>query len=250
MAARGFLGAGDLYIQRYSGGTLLGNEGPFECRQFEITPNVELREMVSKGKTTYGQVVETAAIPQPFDLNVQLGEVNKAALALALFGTIDVLTQASGTVSNEAITGQHDEWVALSKARVSSVVVTNVAGTTTYVNGTDYIVNAEMGWIKVLATGAIADATTIHVDFSHAAITGSKISGGTQAQIRARFILDGKNFADDAPHKVTVYEAVIAADSAFDFLADDFNAINLPGRMKTPTGFTEPFLIELRNVAA
>lgn len=250
MAARGFLGAGDLYIDRYSGGSLTGVEGPFECRKFEIKPNVELKELTSKGKTTYGQVIETAAIPQPFDLTIDLGEVNKAGLALALFGTIEALTQSSGTVTNEAVTADHDKWITLSKVRVSSVVVTNTGGGTTYVNGTDYLANLEMGWVKVLSTGAITDNQALHIDFAYAAISGDKILGGTQAQIRARFYLDGKNFADDAPHKVTVYEAVIAADSAVDLLADDFNAISLPGRMKTPTGYTEPFLIELRNVAA
>lgn len=250
MAARGFLGSGDLYIALFVGGVLQQAQGPFECRKFELKPNVELKEMISKGRSTYGQVVETAAIPQPFDFSVELGEVNKAGLALALFGTIDVLTQSSGTVSNEAVTAKLDSWSPLLGARVSGVVVTNTAGSTTYVNGTDYIVNTEMGWVKPLVGGAITENQVLHVDYTRAAITGSKISGGTQAQIRARFTLDGKNFADDAPHKVTVYEAVIAADSAFDFLADDFNVISLPGRMKTPSGFIEPFLIELRNAAA
>lgn len=250
MAARGFLGSGDLYINRYVSNTLAGVEGPFECSRFELKPNVNLIEKTSKGKSTYGQVIETAAVPQPFDLTVDLGEVNKAALALALFGTLDALTQASGTVQNEAIaitTTNRDMWLPLSKARVSSVVVTNVAGTTTYSVGTDYLVNAEMGWIKVLSTGTIAASASIHVDFSHAAISGSTLRGATQSQIRAQFVLDGKNFADDAPHKVVVYEALIAADSAFDFLADDFATVSLPGRMKTPAGYNEPFIIELRN---
>lgn len=46
---------------------------------------------------------------------------------------------------------------------------------------------------------------------------------------------------------MTVHEVVVAADSAFDFLADDFNTVSLPGRMKTPVGFTEPFNVHLRN---
>lgn len=249
MAARGYLGAGDLYMDIIVGGSLTGMTGPFECRKFEIKPNVELKEMTSKGKTTYGQVVETVAIPKPFDLSIEMAEVNKNSMLLALLGTAGVINQASGSVANEAITADLDVWAPLSKARVSNVVVTNAAGTVTYVNGVDYIINAELGLIKPLTGGAIADAAALQVDFDHAAITGSTIRGGTQSQIRARFYLDGKNFADDAPTKVTVYEAVIAADSAFDFLADDFNTVALPGRMKTPTGFTEPFLVELRNAA-
>ena len=33
----------------------------------------------------------------------------------------------------------------------------------------------------------------------------------------------------------------------FDALADDFNTVSLPGRMKTPSGFTEPFTVHLRD---
>ena len=50
MAARGFLGSGDLYINRIVGGVKQGQEGPFECEQFEIKANSELRERVSKSR--------------------------------------------------------------------------------------------------------------------------------------------------------------------------------------------------------
>lgn len=249
MAARGFLGAGDLYIARMVNGVWGDYTGPFECEKFEIKPNVELREKVSKGRQTYGQVIETVAIPQPSDLTVDLGEVNRDGLTLALLGTTGSIAQTSGSVNNENAVAKLDAWVQLSKAAISAVVVTNSGGTTTYVNGQDYIINAQLGWLKALPGGAITDNQPLLVDFSHAAISGTEIRGSTQAQIRAKFKLDGKNFADDLPVIVTVHEAVIAADSAFDFLSDDFASISLPGRMKTPVGFNEPFTVHLRNAA-
>lgn len=247
MAARGFLGAGDLYLARLVGGVWEDYSGPYECEQFEIKPNVELKEKTSKGKTTYGQVIESVAVPQPADLTVALGEVNRESLAIALMGTTAALSQASGTITNEAAVAKLDKWVPLTKAALSSVVVTNTAGSTTYVAGVDYIVNADLGWFKALSGGAITEGQTVHVDAAHAAITGTEIKGATQAQLRVRFKLDGKNFADDLPCIVTVHEAVIAADAAFDFLGDDFGSVSLPGRMKTPAGFTEPFTVHLRN---
>lgn len=249
MSARGFLGAGDLYIARYENGSFLNYEGPFECGKFEIKPNVELKEKVSKGRSTYGQVIESVAIPRPADLTVDLTEVNKQALALALLGTMVSLTQTAGTVADEVVTSKFDYWVPLTKMRLTaaSVVVTNSAGSTTYTEGTDYLVNYTFGWVKVLSTGTIPDNTAIKVDFAHGVIGGTEIKGATQTQVRARFKLDGKNFADDLPCIVTVHEAVIAADSAFDFLGDDFATVSLPGRMKTPSGYTEPFTVHLRN---
>lgn len=248
MSARGFLGAGDLYIARQVGGVFLDYEGPFECDKFEIKPNVELKEKTSKGKSTYGQVVETVAIPQPAQLTVDLSEVNKTSLAIALLGTTASLAQSSGTLTDEAVVVVHDKWVPLSKANLTgSQTVTNEAGSTTYVDGEDYIINKTLGWIKALSTGAIADGATVEVDSTYAAISGTEIKGQTETQVRAKFKLDGKNFADDLPCIVTVHEAVIAADSAFDFLGNDFNVVSLPGRMKTPTGFTEPFTVHLRD---
>lgn len=249
MSARAFLGAGDLYIARYVNGAFENFKGPYECRKFEIKPNVELKEQTSKGRSTYGQVIESVAIPQPSELNVELGEVNKESLALALLGTVAALSQASGTMIEEPVTAQLDEWVPLLHANLnaSGITVTNTAGSTTYVEGTDYLLNRQLGWIKALTGGAIADGASIEVSGGYGAITGDEIRGSTQPQLRAKFKLDGKNFVDDAPCIVTVHEAVIAADAAFDFLADDFNVVTLPGRMKTPTGFNEPFTVHLRT---
>ena len=248
MSARGFLGAGDLYIARQVGGTYLDYEGPFEATKFEIKPNVEIKEQVSKGRDTYGQVIETVALPKPAQLTVDLAEVNKTSLALALLGTTSALAQSSGTLTGEAVVAAHNVWKPLTKAALSAPpVVKNSGDTVTYVAGVDYIANLQLGWIKVLSTGAIADGATIHVSGSYAAISGIAIAGQTQTQVRAKFKLDGKNFADDLPVIVTVHEAVIAADSAFDFLANDFNTVSLPGRMKTPSGYTEPFTVHLRD---
>ncbi len=247
MAARGFLGSGDLYINRIVAGVAQGWVGPYEASKFEIKPNVELKELTSRGKATYGQVIESVALAQPSDFTVELPEVNKDSLALALLGTNSGITQASGTVSDEVVLAKLGIWVPLSKAKISTVVVTNSAASTTYVNGTDYIYNAELGWLKALPGGAITADQSLKVDFAHAAITGTQIAGATNADVRAMFKLDGKNQADGLPCIVTVQEGVIAANSAFDFLSNDFNTVSLPGRMKTPTGFTEPFTVHLRD---
>ena len=82
MSARGFLGAGDLYISRQVGGSFLDYEGPFECTKFEIKPNVELKEQISKGRDTYGQVVETVALPKPAVLTVEGDDAVLVSLAV------------------------------------------------------------------------------------------------------------------------------------------------------------------------
>lgn len=251
MSARGFLGAGDLYIARYNPtlGAFEDFAGPYEATKFEIKPNADLKEMSSRGRTSYGQVIESVPLPKPSDFTVSLPEVNKESLALALFGTAATVNQGSGTVADEVVVAKHDKWVQLTKQNLATTgfVVTNSGATVTYVLGTDYEVNYRLGMLKVLSTGAIADAASLKVDFTHNAITGTAISGATQTQVRAKFKLDGVNFADQLPVIVDVYEGILTPDNAFDFLQNDFAEISLKGRLKTPAGKSEPFRVELRD---
>ena len=244
--ARGFLGAGDLYINRIVAGVEQGWEGPIECSRFEIKANAELKERTSKGRLSYGQIVASAAIPKPFDLNITINQADKTGMSIALLGTAAAVTQTAGNLVDEAVTLIKDKWIPLSKAAFSTVgfTVKNSAGTTTFVLGTDYIVNWQMGWVKALtATAAVA----CKVSGAYTAISGTEIKGATAASVRARFKLDGKNMADDTPAIVTVYEAVVASDAAIDFLSDDFLEVPLPGRMVTPAGYSEPFTVQLLN---
>lgn len=251
MAARGFLGAGDLYIARYVGGVVQAYQGPYECTKFEIKPNVELREMTSKGRNTYGQVIESVPIPQPADLTVDLPEVNRESLAIALMGTVAAVSQTGGTMTNQSVTVTAlDTWIPLPHASFTTLTATTGGGSpVALTEGEDFVTDKQLGWIKVLSTNnnSIEASDTIAVSGVYASTTGNEIKGATNAQLRARFKLVGKNFADDLPYQVTVHEAIIAADSAFDFLQDDFATISLPGRMKTPAGFTEPFTVVLQN---
>lgn len=315
MTARAFLGAGDLYLAPFVNGVATGWSGPYECNKFEIKPNVNLLEQTSKGRDTYGQVVETVALNQPADLTVELTEVNRETLAIALLGTTIALNQASGTLTDQAVVASTSKWVEVGKimltesgitvggAAVAASVTGAIAGTTltvtavgsgslsvgqsisgsgmtagtkvlkqltgtpggigtytvsisqtfasgaitgaasagTFVNGVDYVLNARQGWIKALAGGAIVEGQPLKVNGAYAAVTGSDIRGATQAQLRVKMRLDGKNQVDDSPVAVTVHEAVIAADAAFDFLGDGFGSVSMPGRMKTPAGLPAPF---------
>jgi hypothetical protein len=249
-AARGFIGSGDLYISRIVGGVEQGLKGPFETERFEIKANAELKERRSKGKGRYGQVVASAALPQPFDLNITLGEADANGLSIALLGTASAANQAAGgPTTNTAFTAALDIWVPLPFVRLTAGAqnITNTAGSTTYVEGTDYRLNRELGWFMALSTGAITASQALHGDFTYAAVTGTQILAATSPSVRAKFVLDGVNLADDSPSICTAYEAVVASDAAVDFLNAEFLTVPLPGRLVTPVGLTSPFKVELRN---
>lgn len=250
MSSRGFLGAGDLYARVYNPVTAAYDQwaGPFESSKFEIKPNSDLKEMVSRGRTTYGQVIESVPLPKPADLSVTFSEVNKDSIAMALFGTASTMNQGSGNILDEVVVASLGKWIKLAYGNLATtgLVVTNAGATVTYVLGTDYEINYRIGMIRAITGGAIADAASLKVDYTYNAISGTVVAGGTQTQVRAQFKLDGVNFADQLPVIVDVWEAVLTPDSAFDFLQNDFAEVALKGRLKTPAGKTEPFKVELR----
>lgn len=253
MAARGFLGAGDLYISRYNPTTGLFDDftGPFEATKFEVKPNVALKEMSSRGRASYGQVIESVALPQPAEFTLELPEVNKESLSIALLGTESAINQIAGTLTDAPVTvASKDTWLNIGKQNITAgLVVKDATGATTYVMGTDYVLNNRMGWIKILPGSAVVKDAVIEVTGAYGAVGGTLIRGATNSQIRAKFRLDGVNFADQLPVIVDVWEAIISADSAFDFLSNEFASISLPGRLKTPAGKTEPFQVQLLNAA-
>lgn len=252
-AARGFLGAGDLYISRYNPtlGAFEEFVGPVETTKFEIKPKVELKEMVSKGRSTYGQVVESVTIPQPFEFTVNFAEVSGDTLVSAFLGTKVALNVGAGTLTAVSVIITKGAWADIGAMNIATAgfLVKDTTGTTTYVLGTDYEVNYRLGRLMILPGSAIVDGASLKVTATFGAISGTVISGGTNPQLRVKFKFDGKNFADGLPCIVDVWEAVIAADSAFDFLAGDFAAVALPGRLKTPVGKSEPFTITLLDAA-
>ena len=103
-SARGFLGAGDVYVSRYNPATglFMDYEGPIECEKFAIKPNSDLKEQTSKGKSTYGQTIESVPLPKASELSIVFSEVNRATLESALFGTSVAVNQAAGTITSAA----------------------------------------------------------------------------------------------------------------------------------------------------
>lgn len=78
----------------------------------------------------------------------------------------------SGTVTDEAVTGDHGVWVALANKRLTpgTVVLTNSGATVTYTEGTDYVIDYANGQIMTLAAGATTDAQALLIDYGYTAI--------------------------------------------------------------------------------
>ena len=116
MAARSFLGAGDIYINRMVDGVKQGLVGPIYADSLSITPSVNTLQSTSKGRYDYGQVLESVNIAQPSEFSMALKEV-----------TGDILVMAAENGSNKAAvmpTGLLYEDVLIGNVGATGTVVT------------------------------------------------------------------------------------------------------------------------------
>ena len=111
--------------------------------------------------------------------------------------------------------------------------------------GTDYEVNYALGILIVKSGGAIVPAAGLNVSYSALAVSATRILGGRNPQVRCRARFVGKNMVDGSPLEADVHEAVLGASNAFDFLASDFVAIQLSGKIVTPPGKTEGYEVRV-----
>lgn len=250
MAARSFLGAGDVYINRMVDGVKQGIVGPIYADSLSITPSVETVESTSKGRHDYGQVLESVNIAQPSEFTMALKEVTGDILTMAFLGTSSAYSAASGTLTDfDVIIAKVGAWVPLGKKNLADMVTVETAATggTTLVEGEDYKLNRDLGWIMALPGGDIDDGDHVFVTGAYSAATGTLVKGSTRTEVRVEITFDGINQADGTQCTATIWEAVLAPDSEFDFLADQFGTVNLTGRLKTPVGKDAPYEVLIQD---
>jgi hypothetical protein len=99
-------------------------------------------------------------------------------------------TNYAQTVTDEVVVADHGAWVSLANQRLTpgTVVVTNSAGTTTYVEDTDYLVDYANGRIYALASGAITDGQSLKADYGWTAIRKGEMQGIERGKLTLSYI--------------------------------------------------------------
>lgn len=179
------LASGYAYFeQEDANGVLSGGERRIlEAGDMEITVEPTSLEYWS----TDGQIAErlanvTTRVARTGKLKT--GDMLLTNVAFFLNGTEATVTQVATPVVDEPRTGYKDRWMQLGASltnptgvrAVSSVVVTGVGGTPTYVLNTDYELDAAMGRIRPITAGAITDGLALLVDYTPAANSRTRIA--------------------------------------------------------------------------
>jgi hypothetical protein len=190
--SRYFSGQGKLRIGlRDATGQPLGLEFIGDVGAATLTPSVD-KETVTENVTGSSGIGAEFIKKVEYQFSMQMRSFKPEHAAIAMHASN--LPKASGTVTDEAKKGYHGKFTSLNHIKVSSVVVTNAAGTTTYTAGTDYILDADGGMLEILSDGTITDAQDLLIDYSYAAQHHVSAAPGNKYYYLS---FDGVNRADN-----------------------------------------------------
>lgn len=246
----GILLAGDVYFNRRNdAGVLQGSVYLFDAKKFGITQPVTAKTRESRGRNSYGQFKDAVYLGGGAQVSIEGDEVTSNVLAMAVMGDLISITQAAGTVTEAVVGLKQNAFIQLPHRNLieGSVVLTNSAGTTTYVNGTDYVYLPHLGWIMAKSTGAAAADNKL--SYGYGVSNGDRIRGGNSASVRGELVLDGINLANRRPLILTAWDANLAPAGEIDFASTEYIKAALQGLLNTPAGKTEPYQIDYLDVA-
>ncbi len=251
--AQGFIGAFDVLMAPIDASGVRGKlKDVGNCTKFAPKANATVKEQKSRKRASAGQVLESVALQEPGELSITLETINIDNLRYCVMGEDAAYSQGAATVTDEVTVAQLDGWVKLANEDISAVVLTNSAATVTYIQAgpgvpdPDYEVNPRLGMYRALSTGTITEAQSLKADYVAAAFTGTAIRGNVKPQLRVYVQLDGVNQVDGSLVFAEFYEAILTPAGEFDFMKDDWNTVELSGKLKTPVGKNEPFIIKQR----
>lgn len=244
----GLICAGNVFLDRLVDGERTGEHGPINATKFAVNPgSAEKIDRVSYMRDTYGQALDSVVFPGTPSLAIETDDAAAEVLQYALLGTLSDITATSGTVTAgtpDEVVAHLNRWCKLAHRGVSNVVVKDetVSPVETYVNNTDYTLDATSGMIKVLSTGNINDGNTLSVTYSYGALTSQQIIAATNTEIRAYVRLEGKNLANQKKVSIICHEAVLTPNGELDIAGKAFIKFGLSGTLVTPTGQSGPFI--------
>ncbi len=194
-------------------------------------PNSKLLTDKSKDESQRGMVTAAVSERDASDFGWTVKGFDRPKMAMQMMGTDTSFSQGSGTATDEPITiGGNGIYIKLAYQGITaaSVVVKNTAGTVTYVEGTDYTIDYNEGYIIKKGT-TITAAQELKVTYAYGAISGWDVAGETVAQITGRFIFMGINIAQKRRFRFEVPYLILTSDKPFDFLDDKLSEFTFKG---------------------
>lgn len=243
-----YIGSGKIRIREY--GSLAGLIEVGNCSKldFGVTEDEKsLKDFTQPGGGTYNSVSRISAVEISFTAH----DISPANLARALYGSTAAV--ATGAVVAEPHAAYKGAFVKTDFLPSAIGVVTNTAGTTTYVLDTDYTV--DVGGINILDAGAIPDsvagASNIKITYTKAAtdVVQALVASGKEYEI----VFIGLNEARSGKASVVdSFRVKLSAGKNISLIGDDYGALEFTGKSlkdatKTGGGVSQYFKAEIEK---
>lgn len=227
---RYFRGKGPLFLGKIAAdGTPQGLVFIGDISNATLTPQVERFE-VKENVTGQDHVGASGVKSVSYDFSATMRSIRKEALEAAIRGSVSA--EAASSVTDEEHTAHLGKFVDLDHVKVSSVVVTDAGGVTTYVADTDYKVHGDEGMIEILSGGAIADASLIEVDYDFA--DQQHVSADPKHEY-FYLAFAGMNTADNDKQTHAKIHKIQLDPSALNLITDEVDERTLAGKLVRDT---------------
>jgi len=245
------LGRGELYFNKFKPGTQVGIGERYFGNTPEFAQSVET-ENLDHYNSDRGVREKDASVPLQTDraATFTTDHISPENLALWFFGSTSVLSQTASTAEENTFEGvKQGLFYQLGESQenptgvrnVTNVVVTDGAETPqTYEDGTDYVVNPELGRIEILVGGEIADDSDIKVTFDTEASTRELIVSGSQA-IEGSLRYIGQNAAGKQMDYFWPY-VKISPNGDFALKGDEWQTIPFSVEILRRTGYEAVYI--------
>lgn len=162
-------------------------------------------------------------------LSYEMTDFNADNLKIALRGVAKTI--AAGTVADEPHVARVGEYVPTDNIYISNVIVESFTGSTTYVNGTDYLVTSNGIYIPTGSTipAPIGTANNIKVSYDYGAAT--RIEAAVNSAKEYKLVFEGVNEVDGKPRRVVVHRFKSGMAKDLDFIGDDFGKLAVEGEV-------------------
>lgn len=232
-ANEGFIGSGDLHLDVFddqgdkTGELFVGNASSFAIN----APSIEKKEQKGMMRENYAQTTKSVITKLEQELKFTLTDVNRENLVLAMYGAGSTVTQTAST-GTETIVAIHDRWVKMGHRKLDpetppEVTVAAVVQT----EGEDYEIDYQVGRIKVLSTGGIADAASMSVESTWLAMTGYQVAGLSVNKIECYIRLIGRDVANERDCEVIVYKCQLEPSGDINWLTEDYVSLEFKGKI-------------------
>lgn len=228
----GFSFKGSFFLKKWNGSVLSPVMiGPLDCDNFgaKITSNKEQRKSF-KNDSTYGKNIGASSYTGASALSFSINGAESEMLSMLFGGDIIDLNIAAGTVTGESITLPHDVWVKTAQENISAVAITGS------VEGTDFLVNSELGAIMSLSTGNLTDNATTTVNYSHGAVSGKQIRAGTAADQKVELLGMMTNRESGEKGKLWIPRMSIVSEADLNLLSETFDSAQFTGEAEIVAG--------------